>query len=159
MMAQSDGTYDRALRSRVYSKAGDSDLGEVADTKIAVWIDAKEGLDIKVNGMLATDSDNPVHELAPNGFAENITISSTDPDILDIANGQWKATIGRHHFSVVEVFGSELATFDQPRTDAALYTQTPELGNLALFGAGAGRMAGYALTRLRTGFGRRGRRE
>jgi hypothetical protein len=158
MMAQTDGSYARTLRARAYCQEGANDLGEVTDAKIAVWIAAKPGIDVLVNGELATDAANPVVLFAANGFVD-ITISSTDPDILNIANGQWKATVGRHHFTVVEAFGSSIPTFAQPHTDAALWAQTPELGSLALFGAGAAGMAGYALTRLRAGFGRRGRRE
>jgi hypothetical protein len=161
MLAQPDGSYARTMRARAYctdSADPPNDIGEVTNAQVAVWIDANPGLDILVNGQSATNRDAPVLINAANGFAD-ITISSTDPDILDVSTGQWKAKVGRNNVVIARAFNSAIPSGDAPEQSGALWAQTPELGSLALFGAGAAGMAGYALTRLRAGFGRRRPRE
>lgn len=80
--------------------------------------------------------------LVPGGTS-TVTMSSTDPGL---AAGQVSAQVGTETVTLV---GS--TNFDREN----VYARTPELGSLALFGAGAAGMASYGLTRLRAGRRRR----
>lgn len=78
-----------------------------------------------------------------------ITIKSANPNLTG-----WQAQVGSTTVTVTQAFGQPLSTI-LPTAQGGVWAQTPELGSLALFGAGAAGMAGYALTRLRAGIGRR----
>jgi hypothetical protein len=166
MMAQTDGSYTRTIRVRVFCNGDQdppNDIGEVINAQIAFWIDltgkdVDPNLEIYVGEKSATNAGEPVLVDAPDGFAD-VKLRSSDPDILDLANGQWRAKLGTSNTIVTRAFGADISSDDSPGLSGNLWAQTPELGSLALFGAGAAGMAGYALTRLRSGFGRRGRRE
>jgi hypothetical protein len=73
-----------------------------------------------------------------------VTIRSNDPGL----NG-WKAVVGATTVTVTGVGGQVFAASDYPSAGGKIWAQTPELGSIALFGAGAAGMAGYALARLR----------
>lgn len=150
MMAQTDGSYATNVQVRVFctSDTG-ADIGEVSNAQVAIWIELAPGRTgvIKINGQVATEA-APATISAPEGIVE-VTISSTDPNILNIAQGEWRAKVGYEWSAVASAFGTAVDPGDSPLMRGTLWAQTPELSSLALFGTGAAGMAGYALTRMR----------
>ena len=152
MMAQLDGSYARDVTARVFcTDDTGKDIGEVTGSQIKVWVDSTK--DIRVNGAQATSA-SPAILSAPDGFV-TFTISSTDPNLLNTASGEWRALVGRDTSLIAVAFGTTVGANETPGQWGNIWAQTPELDSLALFGTGALGMAGYGLTRLRAARGTR----
>ncbi len=146
MFAQVSGGYEGQVRVRVYCGAN----GSLVPNATVTFSTTVPGT--TVNGEDATDLDGveiqlPIGELL-------VTVFSLDPSLTG-----WKAKVGTNTVTVTGAYGQGILPSEYPTATGQIWAQTPELGSLALFGAGAAGMAGYAMTRMRAGFGRRGRRE
>jgi hypothetical protein len=151
MMAQTDGEYfEGDILVRVYCGVG----GALIPNATVTFSTTVPGDMIFLNGVW-TPLNGPVSVSIPSG-EQTIKIKTKDPNLL---GSNWEAFVGTNTVTVTGAFGQTLPANQYPTATGMIWAQTPELGSLALFGAGAAGMAGYALTRVRAGFGRRGRRE
>jgi len=104
--------------------------------------------------LLASDPASPVEVSLPTGEGD-VIVRATEVNLA----GGWEGYLGEARVTVsaaydVALTGGGVAGAGSlgsglPTASAGVWAQTPELGSLALFGAGAAGMAGYALARWR----------
>jgi hypothetical protein len=153
LMQQQSGAYEGEVRVRVYCGL----TGEVipnAQVEIESTLPGDAVLDPTTGNWVPMSS--PVAISVPAG-ERLITIRSSDP-LLSAPN--YRARVGTSTVTVVGAFGQALPGNEFPTATGMIWAQTPELGSLALFGAGAASLVGYGLTRMRAGmYGARRRDE
>lgn len=152
LMEQIDGTtYQGDLRIRVYCGI-DGQLVPDATVELSTTVPSDAVLDPATNTWLPIDG--AVKISVPSG-ERVLSIRSTEPNLLGT---NWKVKVGTNTVTVVGAFGKTLSGNEYPTATGMVWAQTPELGSLALFAAGAAGIGGYGLTRLRARTGQRGRR-
>jgi hypothetical protein len=132
---QTGGLYAAQIDSVVdcVSASGQT-IGQVPAT-YEVWTEG-------VNGVFINGSPSQSHQTVPAPGSLIVTY----PQNVNLSQIQWFANIGG---SGVQAFNGWVSSGSSPLQLGNILARTPELGSLALFGAGAAGMAGYAVTRFR----------
>jgi hypothetical protein len=159
MKQELDGAFRAVVGAEVYCRApSGQNLGDIPDARLQVSVAGATGSQVTIDAVNAPSSPvpgspNPNNPRIIGPFNGTVSIRFAAPsDILP--PGISTAPIGIEMAIVTGAWGGPLtdpsgAFTLAPGTFGNVVAQTPELGSLALFGAGAAGMAGYAITRLR----------
>lgn len=146
-VGRSGSSYVLQLTARVLCKdASGADVGEVLDSGFQFWTTLDRTF---VNGQPVAGEANAATISTPDGFA-SFSVMSPDPTVSATVR-----LLGTLPAGMVATFNTWVDSGNSPLQVGAIFVRTPELSSLALFGAGAAGLAGYAVTRARSLRGRR----
>lgn len=146
-VGQAGGSYVLQLTARVLCRdASGADVGEVLNSGFQFWTTLDRTF---VNGQPVTGEANAATISTPEGVA-SFSVMSPDPTVSATVR-----LLGTLPPGMVPTFNTWVDSGNSPLQVGSIFVRTPELSSLALFGAGAASLAGYAVTRARSLRGRR----